>query len=122
MFGNNSDREWQKFGKKNPYYWVTTFRKYRDENLSEEKHREFFNEGGGYVKNILNVYRGRKWSYPMMQLNVYNLNRIIDILIAGGCRQFYFRYTKVSRYNGVIIIAQKQVKETAGFIDLGCVP
>jgi 2-polyprenyl-3-methyl-5-hydroxy-6-metoxy-1,4-benzoquinol methylase len=30
--------------------------------------------------NLLNLMRGREWSYPHMQMNVYNLNRIALIL------------------------------------------
>jgi SAM-dependent methyltransferase len=30
--------------------------------------------------NVLNVARGRRWSYPHMQMNVYNLNRLLRIL------------------------------------------
>lgn len=30
--------------------------------------------------NLLNVVRGREWSYPHMQMNVYSLNRLALIL------------------------------------------
>jgi 2-polyprenyl-3-methyl-5-hydroxy-6-metoxy-1,4-benzoquinol methylase len=30
--------------------------------------------------NVLNLMRGRKWSYPYMQMNVYDLNRVMLIL------------------------------------------
>jgi ubiquinone/menaquinone biosynthesis C-methylase UbiE len=265
VFGNNSDKEWEKFGKKDPYYWVTTLGKYRDDQLTKERFTEFFSEGQSYtkklfeiicqhidpsflprraldfgcgvgriaiplseiaenvvgmdvsetmlaearkncrekgvsnlsfvkgddrlnaltgtfnfihsiyvfqhipwvrgkiillqmlkkldengvislqllisntlsrrsrltywmqvnlplVKNFQNLRRGKKWRAPMMQLNSYDLNRVIEILENGGCRQIYLRHTKEAYYKGVIIIAQKHTKEVPGFIDLGNIP
>ena len=265
MFGNNSDKEWGKFGKKDPYYWATTLGKYSDDQLTKERTTEFFSEGQSYarklleiicqqidpsflprrvldfgcgvgriaiplseiagnvvgidisetmlaearkncrekgvsnlslikgddrltaltgtfnfihsiyvfqhipwargkvilrqmlkklddngvislqflisntlsrrrrlsywmqvhlplVKNFLNLRRGKKWRTPMMQLNSYDLNRVIEMLETVGCRQIYLRHTKESYYKGVIIIAQKQTEEVPGFIDLGNIP
>ena len=34
--------------------------------------------------NVLNLVRGRPWSYPHMQMNVYDLNRLLPILRARG--------------------------------------
>ena len=34
--------------------------------------------------NALNLLRGRPWSYPHMQMNVYDLNRLLSILRARG--------------------------------------
>lgn len=41
--------------------------------------------------NVLNVARGRDWSYPHMQMNVYNLNRVTQILRDRGLRKVYVR-------------------------------
>lgn len=73
-----------------------------------------------FVKNILNVLNRKKWAAPMMQLNSYSLNSILDLLKAGGCREFYLRNTKDGPYNGVIVIAKK--KKPDDFIDLGDIP
>ncbi len=52
---NDIAREWEHFGAKDPYYWVTTFEKYRDEVLSEERISDFFNESKDYVCKLLTV-------------------------------------------------------------------
>ncbi len=261
--GNNSDRDWEKLAEQDRYYWVTTFEKYRDEQMSDDRREEFFGEASDYleklltiirrhldpsfkisraldfgcgagrvavplanvatevvgldiaegllsearknsellgvsnlklglsddllseapgtfdfihsiyvfqhipfsrgqaiiqqmldrlgeggvmslqflisndlsavkkasywmrvhvpfVKNILNVLNRKKWDAPMMQLNSYPLNSVLDLLKAGGCREFYLRNTKDGPYNGVIVMAKKQTQDD--FIDLGDIP
>lgn len=265
MLSKNSDKDWHKFGQKDPYYWVTTFDQYRDEAFCAERRKEFFAEaetyarkllsiirrhvdpsfrpgrmldfgcgvgrvavpfsglaaevvgadisqsmlaearrnsdcfgctnlswvrsddqlseiqgtfdfihsiwvfqhihfrrglkifqgllerldGGGVLsfhflisntlsrrrklahwlkvhiplmKNLFNLCQGRKWSDPMMQLHNYDLNAIIDLLKAGGCDQFYLRYTRDGQHNGVIVVAQKKSTKNSGFVDLGEIP
>jgi 2-polyprenyl-3-methyl-5-hydroxy-6-metoxy-1,4-benzoquinol methylase len=36
--------------------------------------------------NVLNIVRGRAWSYPYMQMNVYDLNQVVLILRNHGIR------------------------------------
>lgn len=36
--------------------------------------------------NFLNVVRGRNWSYPVMEMNVYDVNRVLLILRDRGAR------------------------------------
>lgn len=265
MLGNNSDSDWEKFGKKEPYYWVTTMDKYQDDQLTEDRLAQFFSEGHGYAiklieiirkhmdpsffptrvfdfgcgvgritiplariaqrvvgmdisdsmltearknatrkgfsnlsfvkgddrlsrldgtfnfihsiyvfqhipwsrgrvilqqllqrlddkgvislqflisntlsrhqrlrykmkvhipmaNNIFNLLARKKWDTPMMQLNSYDLNLVLEILRAGACHQLICRYTQESYYKGVIIIAQKRADRVPGFIDLGDIP
>jgi 2-polyprenyl-3-methyl-5-hydroxy-6-metoxy-1,4-benzoquinol methylase len=53
MFKNDTDREWEAFGKRDPYYGVLTEEKYRTSNLSEENQKEFFDSGRDYVAGVL---------------------------------------------------------------------
>ncbi|MCG8619767.1 MAG: class I SAM-dependent methyltransferase [Desulfobacterales bacterium] len=57
MFGNNSDNEWIKFGRKNPYYWVTTKDKFLDDVLNDDRKKEFFSEGRKYAQKLLKIIR-----------------------------------------------------------------
>ena len=34
--------------------------------------------------NLVNVVRGRRWSYPQMQMNVYDLSRVMLVLRRAG--------------------------------------
>lgn len=36
------------------------------------------------TNNVLNLLHGRPWSYPQMQMNVYDLNRLLRIIRARG--------------------------------------
>lgn len=49
----NSDREWEKFGQKDPYYGVVSLDKFRRENLGPEALREFFQTGEEHVAFLM---------------------------------------------------------------------
>jgi len=73
--------------------------------------------------NIFNIIKGKPWNTPMMQLNNYNLNYILQKLKENGCGHSYIRYTKEDYYHGVIIFFQKTEKnENNNFIELGDIP
>jgi SAM-dependent methyltransferase len=42
-----------------------------------------------WASNALNLMRGRAWSYPHMQMNVYDLSRVAVILHARGVETIY---------------------------------
>jgi 2-polyprenyl-3-methyl-5-hydroxy-6-metoxy-1,4-benzoquinol methylase len=41
--------------------------------------------------NVLNVLRGREWSYPHMEMNVYDLNRIALVLREQGMHELHVK-------------------------------
>ena len=45
-------RNWEKFGKKDPYYWVTTDSKYKDGSLTEDVRKDFFESADNYENKI----------------------------------------------------------------------
>lgn len=49
----NTDREWEKWGKNDPYFAVLTGPQYRSGNLTPERKREFFQLGEERFKGIL---------------------------------------------------------------------
>jgi SAM-dependent methyltransferase len=51
----NSDVEWEKWGKNDPYFGVITKEKFRSHNLSDESLKEFFDSGKGHIRNIIDV-------------------------------------------------------------------
>lgn len=57
---------------------------------------------------IVNVLKGRAWNTPIMQLNVYDLNRLFRIFREAGGGQIYveFSYT-ADHYDGVVLYLQK---------------
>jgi 2-polyprenyl-3-methyl-5-hydroxy-6-metoxy-1,4-benzoquinol methylase len=46
--------------------------------------------------NLLNVVRGRPWYYPHMQMNVYNLTRLLRVLRTHGVEFVYVRLSAAS--------------------------
>jgi SAM-dependent methyltransferase len=50
-----SDVEWEKIGRSEPYWGVLTQEKYKKENLTPELRQEFFDSGERYVEQIFKV-------------------------------------------------------------------
>lgn len=55
----NTDIEWEKWGKKDPYFAVLTDKKFRNNNLTDDVKSEFFESGKNHVSHVLNVCRDR---------------------------------------------------------------
>lgn len=53
MLKQNTDREWQKFGKTDPYFGVIANQTYQTNYLSQEKKEAFFKTGYDYFSHIL---------------------------------------------------------------------
>lgn len=57
MIFNNTDKEWEEFGKRDPYFGVLTHQKYRKENLDQDNREDFFQTGALYIDHVLGVIR-----------------------------------------------------------------
>ena len=53
----NTDAEWEKWGKKDPYFGVIRQEEYRSQNLTEEAIIEFFESGRRDIRHVLEVCR-----------------------------------------------------------------
>jgi len=54
---NTGKRNWEQFGKKDPYYWVTTDSKYKDARLSKDVQRDFFDNADKYLESIFKIIK-----------------------------------------------------------------
>jgi 2-polyprenyl-3-methyl-5-hydroxy-6-metoxy-1,4-benzoquinol methylase len=54
---NDSDQDWQAWGKNNAYFGVLADPKFLDANLNEESLREFFDSGERHVEHVYRVIR-----------------------------------------------------------------
>ncbi len=63
---------------------------------------------------IWNLLKRRPWSYPYMQMNVYDLNTIFRILMAYGCDLFRCRMIRDGDYEGVILFFRKPPENGVG--------
>jgi 2-polyprenyl-3-methyl-5-hydroxy-6-metoxy-1,4-benzoquinol methylase len=58
--------------------------------------------------NLLNVVRGRPWSHPQMQMNVYNVNRLLRIVDDHGVELVHVKLGDVSGgYEACTLIFQR---------------
>ena len=57
MLARDSDKEWEKFGRRDPYYGVITHDKFRKGKLDEKSLVEFFKSGQDHIEYILNTIR-----------------------------------------------------------------
>ena len=53
----NTDKEWEKWGQRDPYYGVLTNTKFRSKNINEEAKTEFFASGDQHVHHVLSTVR-----------------------------------------------------------------
>ena len=69
-----------------------------------------------YLWNARNLVKGRPFQEPMMQMNQYNLNRLMRILQENGCHLAHLRFTETGsfgqKFYGVIIFFQKKALDT----------
>ncbi len=63
------------------------------------------------VNGLTNVKRGRPFSYPVMQVNSYDLNRIMATLQDGGCHLAQLRATRHAGVRGAVIYFRKREME-----------
>ena len=57
MLKSNTDKEWEKYGKDDPYFGVISHDKFRKNNLTNENKREFFESGSNHINYILGNIR-----------------------------------------------------------------
>lgn len=53
----STDRDWEKFGKKDPYFGVLTNERFKRENLTNDSREEFFNSGVVQINRIMNIIK-----------------------------------------------------------------
>jgi len=70
----NTDKEWESFGKQDPYFGVLSYDKFHVNNLTVENKDEFFHSGEEYVEEVKSIIN-RKFG------GTVNLGRILDF----GC-------------------------------------
>ena len=54
---NTGKKNWEKFGKKDPYYQVTTDSEFKDVKLTRDVRKKFFKNGENYVDRIFKIIK-----------------------------------------------------------------
>ena len=67
------------------------------------------------VNALVNLARGRSPSYPVMQMNAYDLNRIAALLQGAGCDRVHAHLTDHGGHLGAILVFQKLRAREAGY-------
>jgi len=57
MFRNQTNREWEKFGKDDPYFGVIAHDKFHRFNLTDANKEEFFKSGADYIDSVIKNIR-----------------------------------------------------------------
>lgn len=69
-----------------------------------------------YLWNARNLLRGRPFTEPLMQMNEYDLNRLLCILQEAGCHDVVVRFTETGAFGkpfyGVVLFFQKRRTDT----------
>jgi SAM-dependent methyltransferase len=59
------------------------------------------------IHGILNVAKGNAWSQPLMQSNIYSLNRIFAMLLEEGCGSIYSEFSDNGGLLGIMLYFEK---------------
>ena len=65
----STDKDWEKWGSRSPYFGVLSRGKYRDENLSDSARRDFFGSGAKHVERVLCQYADENQRKPATVLD-----------------------------------------------------
>jgi ubiquinone/menaquinone biosynthesis C-methylase UbiE len=57
LLGRETDKEWEKFGREDPYYGVMTLDKFHKKKLDEKSLEEFFTSGRDHVEFVMDTIR-----------------------------------------------------------------
>ena len=68
-----------------------------------EKHVPLFH-------NFVNLLRGRSWSEPLMEMNIYNLNQIVMDLYDANCDNIHIQPVTHPGCVGAMVFFQKNSK------------
>lgn len=58
ILGRNTNRDWQRYGREDPYYGVVSDDRFHRQNLTDDAKREFFRTGEEHAEYILSQIRG----------------------------------------------------------------
>jgi SAM-dependent methyltransferase len=61
----------------------------------------------GIVHSLLNVLQGKRFSRPFMQMNIYSVNRILDILYGAGCLNLHVEFSCHFGWRGAMVYFEK---------------
>ena len=59
------------------------------------------------IHKLLNLREGNMLNSPLIQMNDYDLNKLLYIIQEEGCRYCYLHYTRHSNHFGAILFFQK---------------
>lgn len=67
------------------------------------------------VNALVNLARGRSPSYPVMQMNAYDLDRIVALLQSAGCDRVHAHFTDHAGHLGAILFFRKPRTREVGY-------
>ncbi|MEN8221490.1 MAG: class I SAM-dependent methyltransferase [Pseudomonadota bacterium] len=105
---DNSDKSWENFGQKEPYFGVWSDDKFKQENLTEDKLSEFFKSGDQHVQNILSSTKKYFGDDAFEQKSLLDFGCGVGRLIIPFSRKFK-KVVGVDISSGMIEEAKKNI-------------
>jgi SAM-dependent methyltransferase len=60
------------------------------------------------MHGLFNLAQGRPFSWPLMQMNSYSMNRVFDILFAARCSNLHIEFVDHGGFRGAILFFEKK--------------
>jgi SAM-dependent methyltransferase len=77
--------------------------------------RAWLRSHGPGVNALVNIARGRRPGHPVMQMNAYDLNRIVALLQGAGCDRLHAHLTDHGGHLGAILVFRRPRNPEAGY-------
>ncbi|HEU5040244.1 MAG TPA: class I SAM-dependent methyltransferase [Gemmatimonadales bacterium] len=61
------------------------------------------------VRSMVNRLRGERWTRPVMEMNTYDLNRLLRLVEQAGVTEVHARFAPDGEYRGVMLYLRKPV-------------
>jgi hypothetical protein len=117
----STDKDWEKWGSRDPYFGVLSSEKFRRGKLDQKAIDEFFAAKSRGLTNVSfavirrspfqsagNLVKGRPPLEPAMQLHVYNLSAVLRDLRARGFEHArIFEEPAMDGFRSVYVIARR---------------
>ena len=61
-----------------------------------------------FMHGLFNLAQGKSYSWPLMQMNSYSMNRVLDILLDADCSNLYVEFEDHDGFRGAILYFEKK--------------
>ncbi len=70
------------------------------------------------INGLVNLIKRRKWDDPFMQMNMYDMNKLLRILCEGGLSEVFVETANVGGYVSAFVFGKKSIEKRSQSVDM----